>query len=145
MAVVFAKRPARSFHFKGPSLCENPVSNTVSSTTYQYTASDLGVNTETVTYNIPGQAAISRVLDRADRSLGRDKGWQLLNGATVENSASYSYGTTDGRVSAVSGLLSSVSPSSVFTYGYGPGSNPVQTPTDPAPQQGLTGCWRCGP
>jgi len=55
------------------------------------------------------------VIDRSQDTLLRDSGWELKNGTTTENAASYLYGATDGRLSSISNpQLSNVS----FTYGY---------------------------
>jgi RHS repeat-associated protein len=69
-----------------------------------------------------------RTLDRRDLSLGRDKGWELKNGSTVENQVIYDYDTA-GRFSTVN------NGTNTFTYGYNYSQTnatpPVTTPPTP--------------
>ena len=67
-----------------------------------------------------GSYEFSRVLDRSRDPLNRDNGFQLKTGTTVENSASYSYSATDGRIAQISNPLIS---SQLFSYSYTPSSN----------------------
>ena len=99
-----------------------------SSVSYSYNPSNLQLDTETITYNLPGQPAFTRVIDRSQDNLNRDTGWQLKNGVTIENEVAYNYGATDGRISSISNpQLSNVS----FAYTYAPGSSLVATVTSP--------------
>jgi RHS repeat-associated protein len=100
-----------------------------SSVSYTYNPTTLALDTETITYTLPGQPAFTRVLDRSQDTLGRESGWELKNGATTENSVRYDYSLTDGRLSSISNpQLSNVS----FAYGYETGSSLVKTVTGPA-------------
>ena len=65
------------------------------------------------------------MLDREPRDLGRDSGWVLRNGETLENLVEYGYSPTDARLSTVADASDS------FSYEYVPGSNLVQTVTGP--------------
>ncbi len=79
------------------------------------TGGDHGISSETISYdfNLDGSFELTRVLDRADRSFGRDMGFTL---GTAENHASdqsVSYGYNNaGNVNGVTGA------GKVFTYGY---------------------------
>lgn len=84
-------------------------------------AADLGVDTETIQYDLDHDGAFdfTRVLDRHQRSHGRDTGWQLrdtANPPAVDNSATYTHDDA-GRLGTVSG------PGDTFTYGYLAGSH----------------------
>ena len=59
-----------------------------------------------------GTTDFSRIIDRSQDTLLRNTGFQLKNGATVENQATYAYGATDGRLATVSDL------NDTFTYAY---------------------------
>ncbi|MEM1085139.1 MAG: RHS repeat-associated core domain-containing protein [Verrucomicrobiota bacterium] len=87
--------------------------NAISEFTY---AADFGVDKETITYTLPGSITFTRVLDRRDRSLGRDKGWELIEGTapniTVENEVTYGYESNTGFLTTV------VDGNDTFTYGY---------------------------
>lgn len=86
--------------------------------TFDY-AADLGIDTETIQYDLDGQAGyeFTRVLDRHDRSVGRDTGW-VLNDTTdpqnpvTENTVTYGYNSTTGLFETV------VNAADTFTYGY---------------------------
>jgi len=45
-----------------------------SSVSYTYNPATLALDTETITYNLPGQPAFTRVLDRSQDTLGRESG-----------------------------------------------------------------------
>jgi RHS repeat-associated protein len=83
----------------------------------EYTYTGLNLDTETIRYdgNVDGDFTDSedlvRTLDRRDLSLGRDKGWELKDGSTVENQVTYDYDTA-GRLSTVN------NGTNTFTYGY---------------------------
>jgi YD repeat-containing protein len=68
---------------------------------YTYDPATLALDTETISYDLDqdGTADFTRVLDRKPTSLGRDTGWQLKDGATIENEATYTYHATTGRLS----------------------------------------------
>jgi YD repeat-containing protein len=72
-------------------------SNGIATSAFAYDPATLATDTETITYNIPGQASFSRVIDRSRDNLNRPTGFELKNGATVETSASYTYDTA-GRL-----------------------------------------------
>jgi RHS repeat-associated protein len=82
--------------------------------TYTY-SSDFGVNTETVRYDLDfgtDSYEFTRVLDRHDRSYGRDKGWDLKDpDNNVVNTVSLDYDTA-GRLATVENAADT------FTYGY---------------------------
>jgi RHS repeat-associated protein len=109
-----------------------------SSVSYTYNPTTLALDTETITYTLPGQPAFTRVLDRSQDTLGRDSGYSL--GSTPASGVgggappppelvtSYAYNPTDGRLSSISNpQLSNVS----FAYGYETGSSLVKTVTGP--------------
>ncbi|MGB6222895.1 RHS repeat domain-containing protein, partial [Haloferula sp.] len=85
---------------------------------------DLGLDIETITYTLPNPAdsenpiTFTRVLDRRDRSLGRDTGWELEETSgdpavtTVENQVTYGYSATTGFLATVA------NGTDTFTYGY---------------------------
>ncbi|MBN8460257.1 MAG: RHS repeat-associated core domain-containing protein [Verrucomicrobia bacterium] len=100
---------------------------------------------ETITY--PG--GFTRILDRNTPSLGRPTGWQLgmadtngaLASAGVENTATYGYSETTGRLETVSG-----NSSGTFTYGYETNSSLIKTVTrpgllEPQPALRVTNTW----
>ena len=102
--------------------------NGVATTTYSYDGTTLALDAETISYNIDGNpgADFTRVLDRSRDNLGRDTGWQLKDGTTIENSATYTFGSDDGRLSNVANS------SSNFTYSYLPNSNLLSAVAGPA-------------
>jgi RHS repeat-associated protein len=104
---------------------------------YTYDPATLALKTETISYDLDGQPGFefSRVIDRSRDTLGRDTGWQLENGTTVENQAAYAYGS-DGRLSQVSNPQISNTP---FTYSYLPNSNLISTVTGPV--HTVTNTW----
>jgi hypothetical protein len=81
---------------------------------YTYDPATLALDTETISYDLDqdGTADFTRVLDRKPTSLGRDTGWQLKDGTTIENEASYTYHATTGRLRSSPGsvLVDGVSP-----------------------------------
>ena len=66
------------------------------------------------------------MLDRKPTSLGRETGWQLKNGPTLENEATYQYSATTGRLETVANSAD------VFTYGYLTNSSLLNTVTKAA-------------
>jgi RHS repeat-associated protein len=106
---------------------------------YTYDPATLALDTETVAYDLDhdGTADFTRVLDRSRDTLGRDTGWQLKNGTTVENQVGYQYGTTDGRLTSVSGGAFQVP--SLFQYSYLPNSSLIASVTGPA--HTVTNTW----
>ena len=103
-----------------------------SSTTMPPHVATLALDTETITYSLPGQPPFTRVLDRTDRSLGRDTGWDLIRTdllgtppvATpiIENNATYTYSATTGQLASAGNPVMGT-----FTYGY----SYTQTAADP--------------
>jgi RHS repeat-associated protein len=102
-------------------------SNGVATSTFTFNSSNLQIDTETVAYdlNADNTTDFTRVIDRSQDNLGRESGWQLKDGTTVENEVAYAYGTTDGRLSSVSKGASS------FGYTYVPNSSLIATVTSP--------------
>jgi RHS repeat-associated protein len=92
---------------------QQSVSNGLANSTFDYDdATDLGIDTETITYTLPDQSPFERVLDRRARSYGRDTGWQLKNGGNVENEALYTWSATTGRLETVANAADT------FSYDY---------------------------
>ena len=86
------------------------------------------MDTEVISYNLdatPGYEFF-RVLDRKPTSLGREAGWQLKNGLTLENEATYQYSATTGRLETVANSAD------VFTYGYFTNRSLINTVTKAA-------------
>jgi RHS repeat-associated protein len=105
-------------------------SNGIAQSTFTYDPATLVLDNETISYNLDGQPGFefTRVLDRSRDTIGRDTGFQLKNGSTIENEASYAYHATTGRISSISNpQLSNVS----FVYDYVPGSNLIDAVTGP--------------
>jgi RHS repeat-associated protein len=100
-----------------------------------YDQNNLALDTETISYNLDGQPGFefSRVLDRRPVNYGRDTGWELKDNATVENQATRTYSSTNGRLWKVSGLASPaqgfVAPE--FAYTYVSGSNLIDAVAGP--------------
>jgi RHS repeat-associated protein len=113
-------------------------SNGVAKSIFAYNAGNLQINTETIQYDLdpatPGYE-FTRILDRSQDTLGRDSGWELKNGTTIENSVATTYGSADGRLATVAGA----SGSGIFQYGYEPNSNLVATITGPS--HTVTNTW----
>jgi len=118
-------------------------SNTVSKTLHAYDPATLQLDTETISLdlNSDGTPELTRVLDRAQDNLLRPTGFQLLNGTTLENQATYTYSPADGRIATISGGgLQPPSPANTFTYGYqANSSNLIKTLT--APAHTVTNSW----
>ena len=107
----------------------------LASTAYAYDA-NLRPDTETITLDPDGNGglpALTRVLDRSRDTLGRDTGFQILDGTTVENHATYAYSAADGRFASVT------SPAGTFQYSYLENSDLVQTVAGPA--HAVTNHW----
>ena len=106
------------------------ISNGLAQSHFEYVG--LSLDTETISYNLDGQPGFefTRVLDRSQDDIGRDQGWQLKNGTTVEYQATYGYSATDGRFSSVVGGGDVASPQT-FSYGYTPNSNLIESVTGP--------------
>jgi hypothetical protein len=98
---------------------------------------------ELVKYDIDhnGSYEFTRTLDRSRDPLLRDTGFQLKEGATLENQADYTYSATDGRLATVGSPAAVTVPENTlppfFTYSYLSNSNlpaqvtgPVHTVTN---------------
>jgi RHS repeat-associated protein len=102
--------------------------NGLATSTFTY-AADLRPDKETITYAIDGQSSFTRVIDHADRSLGRDTGWTLnqldANGnlGATDNTVTYGYSSTTGRLETVANSTDT------FTYTYLEKSNLLKTVT----------------
>ncbi|MES2982818.1 MAG: RHS repeat-associated core domain-containing protein [Verrucomicrobiota bacterium] len=111
-------------------------SNGIATSAFAYNASNLQIDTETVTYNLPGKPAFTRVIDRSQDTLGRDTGWQLKGSAGVpptsfvENSAEYQYSATKGRLETV--RRGDIPVPQEFDYTYTANSNLIATINSPA-------------
>ena len=106
------------------------VTNGLATSVFTYDPATLALDTETITYTIPGQAAFTRVLDRSRDTLGRDTGYTLGTPSpslAVETQATYGYSPTHGRLQTVAGASSGS-----FTYTYLPKSNLLASVTGPA-------------
>ncbi|QTN31241.1 RHS repeat-associated core domain-containing protein [Akkermansiaceae bacterium] len=123
-------------------------SNGLATSAFTY-SSTLAPDTETITYNLPGQTAFTRVIDRSRDNLNRPSGWKYGTAAQyaagweqsgspdLENQAAYGYDTA-GRLSTVSG--GGLNPPSQFTYGYEPNSyGMLRSVTGPA--HTVTNTW----
>ncbi|WP_353568649.1 RHS repeat-associated core domain-containing protein [Haloferula sargassicola] len=85
---------------------QHTVTQTNQSTlTSTYDPSTFAVDTETIAYDLDhdGSADFTRTLDRQPTDAGRDTGWELKNGSTVENESTYGYHPTTGRFDQVDG------------------------------------------
>ena len=110
----------------------NGIPGRLRTTTYTYDPTTLALDTETIITN-----GLTRVIDRGRVTLGRDQGWQLLDGSTVENEVEYSYHADHGRLSEISNPQISSTP---FAYTYEPGSlHLIETLTGPA--HSVTHTW----
>ena len=138
--------PALAYTFDTLGRPKSITQNKQSKLEYTY-ATDLGINTETISYDRDhdGNLDFTRVLDRNDRSLGRDTGWQLQlitgtppnRNTTIQNQATYAYHSTTGRLATVSNGTAS------FSYGYQAGSyGLVRTVTGPV--HTVTNTWDSG-
>ncbi len=86
---------------------------------------------ETIRYDLNADGTYNdfvRVIDRNDSSLGRDTGFKLLAGTTIEHEATYTYNPIDGRLQQVSNPQIS---GHQFNYTYVPNSNLLDTITGP--------------
>ena len=92
--------------------------------TSTYDPANLALDTETLQYDIDhnGTYKFTRLLDRSRDSLNRDNGFQLKDGTTIENQATYGYSATEGRLLNVTGG-GDVSSPQTFSYGYVSESN----------------------
>jgi RHS repeat-associated protein len=111
------------------------VTNGVATTTYVYDGTTLALDTETISYDLNAASTpdFTRVIDRSQDTLERDNGWQLKNGATIENEVIYAYDIT-GR------LGSATSPAGTFSYAYQANSmGLLHTVTGPA--HTVTNTW----
>jgi len=99
--------------------------NGLATSAFSYNTGNLQIDTETITYNLPGKPAFSRVIDRSQDNLSRESGWQFKNGTTTENEVSYNYGSTDGRLASVTRA------SDTFSYLYTPNSSLIASVTSP--------------
>ncbi len=113
---------------------QQSVTNGVATSTFTYTAATLELDTETITYNLPGQPAFTRVLDRSRDALGRDTGYTLRSAdvsSAPETQAAYAYSASTGRLATVIGG-GDVSSPQTFSYSYLPNSSLIETVTGPA-------------
>ena len=92
------------------------------------TEGDHAISSETTSYDfdLDGSFDLTRVLDRADRSFGRDMGFTLGTADNHDQSVSYGYNNA-GSVNGVTGA------GKVFTYGYAY----TQDPDASAPRVGV--------
>jgi RHS repeat-associated protein len=105
---------------------QQSVANGLATSTFTYDPTTLALDAETVSYDInrDGTPELTRVLDRSNDNLGRPTGFQLKNGTTIENEATYGYNVTDGRLQTVGGGATGS-----FSYGYLANSSLVDTIT----------------
>jgi RHS repeat-associated protein len=102
--------------------------NGLATTAYSYDTSTLALDQETITINLPGHSAFSRVIDHKQDTLQRNEGYLLKNGTTIEQNVTYGYSSTNGRFGSVS------DGTNAFTYGYTVNSNLIATVQGPAHQ-----------
>jgi RHS repeat-associated protein len=117
---------------------QESVTNGVATSAFTYDPATLALDTETISYDLDhnGAADFTRVLDRKPTSLGRDTGWELKDGVTIENEVTYGYHATEGRLSEVSNpQISNLQ----FSYTYEPNSSLLATITGPA--HTVTNVW----
>ena len=107
--------------------------SSVAKSDFSYDAATLLLDTETVSYNLDAVAGyeFSRVLDRSQDALLRESGWQLKDGTNTENSVSYGYSATSGRLESVNSGGGSHPPSQ-FNYSYLANSNLIESVASPA-------------
>jgi hypothetical protein len=86
---------------------------------YTYHPTQLSLDLETIQYDLDhnGSYEFTRVLDRSRHSLNRDTGFQLKDGPTLENQATYTYSPTVGRMASISGG-GFQPPSPIYTFSY---------------------------
>jgi RHS repeat-associated protein len=84
---------------------------------YTYDPATLAIDTEAISYDLDhdGTPDFTRLLDRSRDAIRRGIGWQLKNGATIENAVIYDYDTA-GRLGRVSG--GGLQPPGQFNYTY---------------------------
>ncbi len=122
-------------------------SNGLATSAFAYNASNLQIDTETVNYDLNADSIIdfTRVIDRSQDNLARESGWELKSGATVENSVTYNYHPTDGRIETIRG--GGLHPPSQFKYTYETNSygliKTLTNHTDPitSPIHTVTNTW----
>jgi len=117
----------------GRKVSETQLNRSVFSFTYNPTT--LVPATETLAYDLDedGTPDFTRVIDRSRDTLGRNSGWQLKDGATVENEIAYAFDNA-GRFGAAT------SPAGTFTYAYSANSmGLLHTVTSPA--HTVTNTW----
>jgi len=91
---------------------------------YAYDPADLTLDTETISYFPNGTAYdFSRVVDHSQDTTGRNNGYQLKSGATVQAAANYQFSTDTGRVATIDDGTRS------FDYGYENSSHLIATIT----------------
>ena len=78
-----------------------------------------------------GTYEFTRVIDRSRDALLRDSGFQLKDGTTIENQATYGYSPADGRLATISG--GGLQPPNQFSYSYLASSNLIESVTKSAP------------
>jgi RHS repeat-associated protein len=108
------------------------IATPLSTSTFAYDPATLATDTETVSHDIDlnGTPELTRVIDRSRDTLSRSTGWELKNGSVIENSVTYNYHLTDGRVDSISG--GGLHPPSQFNYTYEPNSyGLIKTITSP--------------
>jgi len=111
-------------------------SNGIATSSFTYNTGNLQLDTETITYTLPGQAAFTRVIDRSQDGLNRESGYSLgsapVPGASggvappYEQEVSYAYSAASGRMETVG------SPAGNFIYGYQANSDLIATVTGSA-------------
>ncbi|MFT3992211.1 MAG: RHS repeat-associated core domain-containing protein [Luteolibacter sp.] len=117
---------------------QTSVSNGVATSTFTYDSATLRQTSETISYDLnqDGTPELTRVLNHSWDSLGRSTGFQLKNGSTVENEASYAYSATDGRISSISNPQST---NLSFSYSYLANSNLIESVIGPS--HTVTNTW----
>ena len=110
---------------------QQTVTNGLATSVFTYDSATLALDYETISYDLnrDGTADFTRVLDRSRDPHGRDTGFQLKNGATVESEVTYGYQATSGRLGSVNG--GGLQPPSLFSYSYLPNSNLIDAVTGP--------------
>jgi hypothetical protein len=122
---------AISYDCLGRKTSESSLLSSVSQSSVSYAYnSNLQLDTETITYNLPNQSAFTRVIDRSQDNLSRESGWQLKNNTTPENDVQYLYSTTDGRLATV--RRGDIPVPQEFNYTYTAQSNLIASITSPA-------------
>jgi RHS repeat-associated protein len=111
---------------------QQSISNGVATSVFAYDPATLALDTETITYNLPGQPAFTRVIDRSRDNLGRDTGYTLRSAdvsSAPETQATYTYHATTGRLDTI--RIGDVSSPQTFAYNYTPNSHLLATITGP--------------